>query len=149
LNDYGGSVFSIRSWAVIQSCSSTCSGSFAPGGLHHDLPEWSRDELIRAIHPQTDLRLPFRRICDRGHLLYWFLFLGHHMFTSGQSIIRRAGVFFPQLHGCRAVSHQSVYWTPTLYRGSISFATPMIYALGFIGLFTMGGLTGLFWQRRA
>jgi cytochrome c oxidase subunit 1 len=35
-------------------------------------------------------------------------------------------------------------WTMTLYRGSISFTTPMIYALGFIGLFTIGGLTGLF-----
>ena len=35
-------------------------------------------------------------------------------------------------------------WTATLYKGSISFATPMLYAFGFIGLFTIGGLTGLF-----
>jgi cytochrome c oxidase subunit 1 len=35
-------------------------------------------------------------------------------------------------------------WTSTMYRGSISYTTPMLYALGFIGLFTMGGLTGLF-----
>jgi cytochrome c oxidase subunit 1 len=35
-------------------------------------------------------------------------------------------------------------WTATMYKGSISFTTPMLYAFGFIGLFTMGGLTGLF-----
>ena len=35
-------------------------------------------------------------------------------------------------------------WTATLYQGSVSFETPMLYALGFIGLFTIGGLTGLF-----
>ncbi len=35
-------------------------------------------------------------------------------------------------------------WTATFYKGSISFDTPMLYALGFIGLFTIGGMTGLF-----
>ena len=35
-------------------------------------------------------------------------------------------------------------WTSTLYKGSISYDTPMLYALGFIGLFLIGGLTGLF-----
>src|SRR5437868_14975365 len=35
-------------------------------------------------------------------------------------------------------------WTATMYRGSISYETPMLYAFAFIGLFTIGGLTGLF-----
>jgi cytochrome c oxidase subunit 1 len=35
-------------------------------------------------------------------------------------------------------------WIGTLHRGSIRFGTPLLYALGFIALFTIGGLTGLF-----
>jgi cytochrome c oxidase subunit 1 len=40
-------------------------------------------------------------------------------------------------------------WTATMFRGSISYETPMLYAFGFIGLFTIGGLTGLFLARWA
>src|SRR5947207_3017599 len=73
-----------------------------------------------------------------------FLVWGHHMFVSSQSIY--AGLVFSLLSYLVAVpSAIKVFnWTATLYRGSISFETPMLYALGFIGLFTVGGLTGLF-----
>lgn len=73
-----------------------------------------------------------------------FLVWGHHMFTSSQSVY--AGMVFSLLTYLVAVpSAIKVFnWTMTLYRGSISFETPMLYALGFIGLFTVGGLTGLF-----
>ena len=73
-----------------------------------------------------------------------FLVWGHHMFVSGQSIY--AGMVFSFLSFLVAIpSAIKVFnWTATLYKGSISFQTPMLYALGFIGLFTIGGLTGLF-----
>lgn len=73
-----------------------------------------------------------------------FLVWGHHMFVSGQSVY--AGIVFSFLSFLVAVpSAIKVFnWTATLYKGQISFTTPMLYALGFIGLFTMGGLTGLF-----
>ena len=73
-----------------------------------------------------------------------FLVWGHHMFTSGQSVY--AGLVFSFLSYIVAVpSAIKVFnWTLTLYRGSIWLATPMLYSLGFIGLFTIGGLTGLF-----
>ncbi len=73
-----------------------------------------------------------------------FLVWGHHMFVSSQSVY--AGVVFSLLSFLVAVpSAIKVFnWTATLYRGSISFETPMLYALGFVGLFTVGGLTGLF-----
>jgi cytochrome c oxidase subunit I len=73
-----------------------------------------------------------------------FLVWGHHMFVSGQSIY--AGIIFSALSFVVAIpSAIKVFnWTATLYKGSISYDAPMLYALGFIGLFTMGGLTGLF-----
>lgn len=73
-----------------------------------------------------------------------FLVWGHHMFVSGQSMF--AGIAFSFMSMLVAVpSAIKVFnWTTTLYRGSVLLSTPMLYALGFIGLFTIGGLTGLF-----
>uniref|UniRef100_UPI0038CD20A9 cytochrome c oxidase subunit I n=1 Tax=Roseomonas populi TaxID=3121582 RepID=UPI0038CD20A9 len=73
-----------------------------------------------------------------------FLVWGHHMFVSGQSIY--ASLAFSFLSFVIAVpSAIKVFnWTFTLYRGQITFEAPMLYAIGFIGLFTIGGLTGLF-----
>ena len=72
-----------------------------------------------------------------------FLVWGHHMFVSGQSMY--AGMVFSFLSFMVAIpSAIKVFnWTATMYKGSIRLDTPMLYALGFIGLFTMGGLTGL------
>jgi len=73
-----------------------------------------------------------------------FLVWGHHMFVSGQS--PAANLMFSLLSFIVAVpSAIKVFnWTATLYKGSITFDAPMLYALGFVGLFTIGGLTGLF-----
>src|SRR4029434_9724382 len=73
-----------------------------------------------------------------------FLVWGHHMFVSGQSAY--AGMVFSVLSFLIAIpSAIKVFnWTATRYKGSISYQTPMLYALGFIGLFTLGGLTVLF-----
>ncbi len=73
-----------------------------------------------------------------------FLVWGHHMFTSGQSVY--AGMIFSVLTMLVAIpSAVKVFnWAATLYKGSVSYQAPMLYALGFIGLFTIGGLTGIF-----
>ena len=73
-----------------------------------------------------------------------FFVWGHHMFVSGMSPY--AALIFSFLSFVVAVpSAIKVFnWTATLYRGDIGFDAPMIYALGFLGLFTLGGLTGLF-----
>jgi cytochrome c oxidase subunit 1 len=76
--------------------------------------------------------------------VFGFLVWAHHMFVAGMSIY--AALFFSLLSYSVAVpSAIKVFnWTATMYKGSITYSTPMLYAFGFIGLFTMGGLTGLF-----
>ncbi|HTM37182.1 MAG TPA: cytochrome c oxidase subunit I [Terriglobales bacterium] len=73
-----------------------------------------------------------------------FLVWAHHMFVAGISLY--SALVFSFLTFLVAVpSAIKVFnWTATMYKGSISFSTPMLYALGFIGLFTIGGLTGVF-----
>jgi cytochrome c oxidase subunit I len=73
-----------------------------------------------------------------------FLVWGHHMFVAGESAY--AGIVFSFLSFLVAVpSAIKVFnWVSTMYKGQITFSTPMLYILGFIGLFTMGGLTGVF-----
>ncbi len=76
--------------------------------------------------------------------VFGFLVWGHHMFVSGQSIY--AGFVFSFLTMVVAVPSaiKMFNWTATMYKGSVSYDTPMLYAIGFMGLFLIGGLTGLF-----
>jgi cytochrome c oxidase subunit I len=72
-----------------------------------------------------------------------FFVWGHHMFVAGTSLY--SAVVFSVLSYLVAVpSAIKVFnWLGTLHKGYIRFDAPMLYALGFIGLFTIGGLTGL------
>jgi cytochrome c oxidase subunit 1 len=76
--------------------------------------------------------------------LLGFLVWGHHLFASGQSNVANS-VFSLLTFSVAIPSAVKVFnWLATLYRGSIRFTTPMLFAMGFILLFTIGGLTGLF-----
>jgi len=73
-----------------------------------------------------------------------FFVWGHHMFVSGQSPLV-ATIFSLLTYSVSIPSAVKVFnWLATLYRGAIVLATPMLYALTFIFLFGIGGLTGLF-----
>jgi len=75
--------------------------------------------------------------------LLGFLVWGHHMFTSGQSPLANA-IFSLITFSIAIPSAVKVFnWVATLWGSSIHLRTPMLYALFFIGLFTIGGLTGL------
>jgi cytochrome c oxidase subunit 1 len=79
-----------------------------------------------------------------GIAVLGFLVWAHHMFVAGISL-SSAFIFSMFSYLVAVPSGIKVFnWTATLYKGSITFSTPMLYAFGFIGLFTMGGLTGLF-----
>jgi cytochrome c oxidase subunit 1 len=101
-------------------------------------------ELIPCFSRKRIFGYNFVAFSSLGIAVLGFLVWGHHMFVSGQSIY--AGMIFSFLSMLVAIpSAIKVFnWTATLYKGSISLDAPMLYALGFIGLFTMGGLTGLF-----
>jgi cytochrome c oxidase subunit 1 len=79
-----------------------------------------------------------------GIALVAFIVWGHHMFVTGQSelanfVFSLLTMFVAVPTGVKVFS-----WVATMYKGSIRFNAPMLYAMGFIELFTIGGLTGVF-----
>jgi len=101
-------------------------------------------EIICCFSRKGIFGYSFVAISSLAIALLGFLVWGHHMFVSSQSPY--AGLIFSVLSFAVAIpSAVKVFnWTATLYKGAISFEAPMLYAMGFIGLFTIGGLTGLF-----
>jgi cytochrome c oxidase subunit 1 len=72
-----------------------------------------------------------------------FLVWGHHFFVSSQSPYSAMAFSLISYLIAIPTAIKVFNWTATLYKGSVSYDAPMLYALGFIGLFTIGGLTGL------
>ncbi|MGE3176466.1 MAG: cytochrome c oxidase subunit I [Vicinamibacterales bacterium] len=101
-------------------------------------------ELVAAFCRKQVFGYHFVAFASLAIAVLGFLVWGHHMFVAGQSVY--AALIFSVLSFLVAVpSAVKVFnWTATMYKGSISWETPMLYAIGFIGLFTIGGLTGLF-----
>ncbi|MSO23414.1 MAG: cytochrome c oxidase subunit I [Acidobacteria bacterium] len=101
-------------------------------------------ELISCFSRKYVFGYHFIAFSSLGIAVLGFLVWGHHLFVSGQSAY--AGLIFSVLSFLVAIpSAVKVFnWTATLYKGSISYQAPMLYAFGFIGLFAIGGLTGLF-----
>jgi cytochrome c oxidase subunit 1 len=79
-----------------------------------------------------------------GIAVIGFIVWAHHMFVTGQATYSAVAFSFLSYLVAIPSAVKVFNWTATLYKGSISYDTPMLYALGFIGLFTIGGLTGLF-----
>src|SRR6184192_2631317 len=101
-------------------------------------------ELIANFSRKNIFGYKFVAFSSLAIAVFVFLVWGHHLFVASQSVY--AGMIFSLLSFAVAIpSAIKVFnWTATLYKASISYDTPMLYGLGFIGLFTVGGLTGMF-----
>jgi cytochrome c oxidase subunit 1 len=73
-----------------------------------------------------------------------FLVWGHHMFVSGQSFLSSLLFSMATIIIGVPTAIKIINWVVTMYRGSITWATPMLYAMCFIFMFSIGGLTGMF-----
>ncbi|MDE3156015.1 MAG: cytochrome c oxidase subunit I [Acidobacteriota bacterium] len=101
-------------------------------------------EIIAAFSRKRVFGYEFVAFSSLAIAVFGFLVWGHHLFVAGLSVYS-AMVFSLLSYVVAIPSAVKVFnWTATLYKGSISFATPMLYAFGFIWMFTIGGLTGLF-----
>src|SRR6202049_1267697 len=100
-------------------------------------------ELIACFSKRAIFGYTIVAFSSIGIAVLGFLVWGHHLFVTGESVY--AATVFSLLSMLVAVpSAIKVFnWTATLYEGSVSYETPMLYALGVIGLFTNGGLTGV------
>jgi len=101
-------------------------------------------ELIAAFSHKTIFGYRAVALSSIALALLGFLVWGHHLFVSGQSEFASTVFSFLTFTVAIPSAIKVFNWLATLYRGSIMLATPMLYALAFLFLFTIGGLTGVF-----
>ncbi len=101
-------------------------------------------EVVSAMSRKHIFGYHFIAFSSIAIAVWGFLVWGHHMFTSGTSPMTSM-IFSALTFSVSIPSAVKVFnWLATMYKGSISLATPMCYALAFLFLFGIGGLTGLF-----
>ena len=102
------------------------------------------NELIAANTKKRIFGYSFVAFSNIAIAMFGFIVWGHHMFATTQSMY--SSMVFSVISFLVAVpSAIKVFnWIATIYKGSVEFSAHMLYALSFIGLFTIGGLTGLF-----
>ena len=101
-------------------------------------------EIVTCFSRKRVFGYTFVALSSIAIAVFGFVVWAHHMFVAGISVY--SAMVFSLLSFAVAIpSAVKVFnWTATMYKGSVSLETPMLYALAFIGLFTIGGLTGLF-----
>lgn len=72
-----------------------------------------------------------------------FLVWAHHMFTTGMPVFAELFFMYCTMLISVPTGVKVFNWVATMWRGSLTFETPMLFALAFIVLFTIGGFSGL------
>jgi cytochrome c oxidase subunit 1 len=101
-------------------------------------------ELVAAVSRKQVFGYAFVAFSSIAIAILGFLVWGHHLFVSSQSIY--AGLVFSIITMLVAVPSavKTFNWTATMFKGSVSTDSPTYWVIGFMGLFLIGGLTGLF-----
>jgi cytochrome c oxidase subunit 1 len=126
-------------------CTSTRSGSSAtPRCTSSSCRPSGSSRRFSRLRPQADLRLQGGRRLDGRDRVLLMLVWAHHMFTVGLPIPLQAWFMIASMVIAVPTGMKIFNWLATLWRGNLSFETPMLFALGFLSLFVIGGLTGIY-----
>ena len=101
-------------------------------------------ELISTFSRKPIFGYRFVAFSSLAIAVFGFIVWSHHMFIAGISVYAAMVASFLSFVVAIPSAIKTFNWTATLYKGSISYRTPMLYAFGFLGLFAIGGLTGVF-----
>lgn len=101
-------------------------------------------ELITAFSRKTVFGYTAIAYSSLGIAAVSFIVWGHHMFVTGQSEL--AGLLFSVITMLVGVptAIKMFNWVATMYKGSIKLDSPMLFAIGFMFIFAIGGVTGIF-----
>jgi cytochrome c oxidase subunit 1 len=107
-------------------------------------PMGAISEVIAAFSRKNIFGYSFVAFSSLAIAIFGFLVWAHHLFVSGISVYSALVCSFLTYAVAIPSAVKTVNWTATLYKGAIWLKAPMIWAICFLGLFLVGGLTGLF-----